>query len=414
MRPFLSAVLAGILAVPVGAVEVIPIYKLDLVGGQYFFSGDKSNMNANLRAHAAPVVKMNSDWSILPLYSGYFRGTKDVSDPVGSGTLFQQLMDHHVAVSALYAPEGDTWRFRPSLSYKWEFLKETRDETWGKGLFDYENAGFSFSAENVYRKPFSYRFGYEFYYTRFPNYQSLESQSGTDPNGNPLNRENAGTDVLDTYTNAFTASGSVPFPYDDPKVSIQMGYRFAWQRFHDQPIIAQTGLPNDHRPTHRQDFYNSMSVGILYPRSLRGGMTRAAFGFSVAAAHNGSNQNTYDAGKTQFVSDAYSYYSVNAGPNASLSWGDKNNPSTVGLSYSFSHVRYLGRLVQDTSGNYQNQKQHQQRHVVSLSYGYPVAPNFRLTARTNMLWANSNQAYEATYRYTYETASYLLGFSYDY
>lgn len=400
---------------PARAVEVIPLYRISLTGGQYFFASDKSNLNANIKATAAPAVKLDEEWTLLPLYNGNFRGTKSVNDTVGSGTLFQQGMDHYLSFAGLYKPEDSTWRFKPAVNYKLEFLKETRDETWGKGLFDYQTVGVELAAENVYKEPFSYRLGYEFFYTFYPNYQSLESQAGIDPNGNRLNRENAGTDVLDTINNALNASISIPVPYDEPKVALNLGYRAAWQRYPDQPIIAQDGEPNDHKPYNRQDFYNSLTVGVTYPRSLMADALRMNLGFHTGVSHNGSNQNTYDAGKTRFISDSYGYYSVPVGVALGLAWGDKKNPSTADLGCTWIRQQYLGRLAQDENGTYlDGERQRQDRFVLGLGYGYPIAPNFRLTAQASVARATSNTKFEQSYRYTYTAATYLLGFTYDY
>ncbi|MFH1723827.1 MAG: hypothetical protein ABII00_04300, partial [Elusimicrobiota bacterium] len=394
--------------------EVVPLYRISLLGGQYFFSSDKSNLNANIRAQAAPVVKLDEEWSLLPIYSSYFRGTKSVSDSVGSGTLFQQGMDHRLGLGAHYKPEYSPWRFKSGAHYKWEFLKETRDETWGQGLFDYEKIGVGFEAENVYREPFSYRFGYDFYYIRFPNYNSLESQSGVDPNGNPLGRETAGTDVLDTFNQELSFTATRPYPYEDPKVSLQASYRFLWQTFADQPIINRQGQPNGNKPYDRQDFNNSLTLSVGYPRQIMGGKIRMGLGFRTGFTYNGSNQNTFDAGQTIFIPDSYSYTSVSAGPNASFSWGDNKNPFTAGAGITYTRLQYTGRRIQNGGGVYQDDKQHQDRYLLTLTYGYPIVPNFRLMAQTSVLWARSNMAYEKTYRYNYSTANYLFGFTYDY
>lgn len=394
--------------------EYIPIYSVSLMGGQYFFTLDRSNFNGNATAHVAPVVKLDEEWSVLPLYRGGYQGTKSVLDSVGSGTLFQEQMDHRVSLAGLYTPVESPWKFKPSLNYKRNFLKETKDEDWGKGLFDYETLGLGLEAEKVYRDPFSVRVGYDFYYIRFPNYQSLESKAGVDPSGNPLGRETAGTNVLDTMNQQFSLSASVPLPYDDPKMSLQGSYRFLWQTFPDQPIINSQGQPNPHEPYTRQDFTNNLNLALSYPRAILGGKARMASAFSTGLAYNGSNQNTFDAGQTRSIMDTYSYWSVSAGPSVSVSWGDERRPSTAGLALTWTRQNYLGRLVQNAAGQYGTDRQYQDRYMVSLGYAYPIAKNFRMMAQTNMLWARSNMEYEKTYRYTYSTANYLFGFSYDY
>ncbi|MBI5203006.1 MAG: hypothetical protein HY925_15550, partial [Elusimicrobia bacterium] len=109
------------------------MYQLSLLGGQYFFAGNKSSVNGNAVGNISPAMKFNDRWTLLPTYSVEYQGTKPVTDPVGSGTLFQQRMDHRVAVSGLYSDPGGRWKFKQTASYKREFMKETRDEAWGRG-----------------------------------------------------------------------------------------------------------------------------------------------------------------------------------------------------------------------------------------------------------------------------------------
>lgn len=393
------------------AVEVIPVYGASFLGGQYFFAGDKTRLNGNVSANFAPVLKFGPGKLLLPLYNGSYRGTKNATDPVGAGTLFAQGMTHRVSMGYLRGLEGSTWRVKPSLSYKFEFLKETRDETWGKGLFDTQTAGLGFEAENVYKEPFSYRLGYDFFYTRFGNFKSLESKSGVDPAGLPLGRETAGVRTLDTLNHQLSFVLTRPFPYDKPVASVSLGYRFLWQTFHDQPLV---NLAGQFENQNRQDFANALTASLMHPREVLDGRARLTLGMNTALSYTGSNQNTYDAGQTKFIPDAYSYWSMSAGPATSLSWGDKENPTTASLGFNWSRQSHLGRFVQDGNGLYLNDTQVQDRYALTLGYGVPIATNFRMLAQANFLWTDSNMKYQKTYRYTYSTANYLFGFSYDY
>lgn len=414
----LRIVLAGVLVALLGgralAVDYVPLYKFSFLGGQYFYVNDRSNLSGNVKAHVAPVMKFSDELSVLPIYRGNYRGTKAVTDAVGSGTLFQQAMDHRVSAALHYAPFGTGWTLKPSVNYKYEFLKETRDEDWGKGLFDYQTIGFGFEAEKVYKKPFSYRLGYDFYYVKFPNFQSLESQAGVDLEGNPLNRERSGTDVLDTFNHQASFTIGFPLPYHDPRVSAQLTYRMLWQTFPDQPIINRQGQPTETKPYNRTDFNNTAALSFAYPRAIAGGRVRLLSSFGTAATYNGSNQNTFDAGQTQYFADTYSYWSVSAGPSFQVAWGDKDNPVRVNVGLRYSHQIYRGRLAQTRAGAFKTDRQYQDRYYASVGYSYPIAAHFRLNAQVSLLRAQSNQEYETTYRYTYTTGNYLMGFTYDY
>lgn len=399
-------------AAEAGAVEVIPLYQLSLMGGQYFFSGQKSSLNGNAYGNVAPAIRFNERWTMLPVYTVNYQGTKPVTDPVGNGTLFQQSMDHRVSVGGIYEA-SERWRLKPNASYKAQFLKETRDEAWGRGLFDYRKIGVGFEAEDIYREPFSIRYAYDFYYVRFPHFQSLESKAGVDPNGNPLGRETAGANVLDTYNNQFTVTATRPFPYEAPKAALQASYSINYQQFPDQKLVDLSG---QYLSGLRRDFLQTFSLSATAPKpvTLFGDPYRLSNRFGIGMSYNGSNQNTFDAGQAKYVPDAYSYTSVWAGPAWTLAWGPEKTQGWVSAGLTWFRTQYLGRLVQEANGAYTDQKQRTDRYLLSLGYGYPIAPNFSLRAQANFLWSDSNQHYEATYRYTYSTANYLFGFSYDY
>jgi hypothetical protein len=395
------------------ALDYVPLYNATFMGGQYFFQSDRSSLSGNASLLAAPMLRTQGSWAFIPTVSSNYQGTKGVGEGVGSGTLFQQQMDHRAGFSVLHAASGSSWKFKPSMSYKREFLKETRDEAWGRGLFDFEKIAVGFEAENVYRDPFSYRLGVDVFRIRFPNYQSLESSAGVDPLGNPLGRELSNKNVLDTMNYQLSASATRPFPYDDPKVSLQAGYSIMVQDFRDQSIVDQRGQLISSK---RRDYLQSLSASVGYPRpvSLGGKDFRLDSSLGLNGAFNSSNQNTFDAARTQFVPDSYSYAGFGLGPSFTLAWGDKKAPAWLGASFRYGRTQYQGRLTQDSDGVYQTSHQYQDRFSTSLNYGYPLSPGFSLKVQTNILWARSNNAYEKTYSYNYRTANYLMGFTYEY
>jgi hypothetical protein len=383
------------------------------MGGQYFFAGDRSSLGANASLMAAPVMRKSDQWSFVPIYSGTYQGTKGVNEGSAAGTIFQQKMDHWVSFSAIDSLPGTNWKLKPSVSYKRQFLKETRDESWGHGLFDFEKIALGLEAENVYRDPFSYRLGLDVFRIRFPNFQSLESKTGIDPAGNPLGREHAGKNVLDTYNYNFSFGGAVPIPFNDPVVSLQGGYNVLYQDYISEPIVDSRGQLET---KHRNDLLQNLSVAVGYPRPLRvmGTDCRLDLSFAMNLSYNKSNQNTFDANQTKFIADFYSYYSFGLGPSAALVWGDKKRPSSVSSSFRFNKTRYLGRQAQEGEGIYTGSLQTQDRYSFGIDYSYPIAPSFSLKAQTNAMWVRSNNNFEKRYSYNYVTQNYLLGFTYEY
>ena len=120
-----------VMARPAAALEVSPIYGLQVLGGQYFFAGDKGALSGNISGVVAPAMKFNERWSLLPSLNSSYQGTKQVVDLVGAGTLVRSRWSI-VPRSAVYprkaAAGGSSRRraSRPSSSRR-------RGETWGGG-----------------------------------------------------------------------------------------------------------------------------------------------------------------------------------------------------------------------------------------------------------------------------------------
>ena len=401
------------LALTASAAEWTPVFNASLSGGQYFFLKQRGSLGGNAALNAAGMAKLSERWSVMPLYSVSYRGTKGVDEGVGAGTLFQQQMDHALSVTGIRRIGASTWRLKPSAGYKREFLKETRDETWGKGLFDYEKISVGLEAENMYKDPFSWRVGLDAFRVRFPNYSSLESQSGVDPFGSPLGRELASKNVLDTFNWQLSASGSRPWPYADPKFVFQGSYSFLYKDFLDQRLVDATG---QFQNTGRRDFLQTIAGSIGRPIPLRvfGQAGRLDLNMGLNFSYNLSNQNTFDATFAKLLEDSYSYWTIGAGPAATLSWGGVKTPSWTSASLRWSRQSYMGRLVQDGDGVYGGATQRHDRYAFALAYGYPIAPQFTMTARANFLWATSNHKYQKGYTYDYRAANYLIGVSYEY
>lgn len=386
------------------ALEYVPMYSASILGGQFILGSRRTGLEGNVSARVAPAIKTGGAWTLLPMYAGDYLGTKPATDPVGSNRLFSRRMDHRVSLTGVYAADSGS-RLRPSLHYKREFLKETADESWGKGLFDSETAGASVELERG-----AWRLGYELYRVRFPNYGSIGSKSGIDPAGDPLHAELSGARALDNLSHQFSAAAAFPFPYAGPDALLQAGYRLSWRSYPGQPVIDDGGQAVSR---HRRDIRNSVSLTIAAPGAVGGGI-RASAGLRAEAAYDASNQNSFDPERSVFDKDAYSSVIVAGGPSVGLSWGNARRPTKAALDLAFSRRAYRGRRAQDAAGAYVDDKLRQDRVLLALEYGFPIARDLRLLTRASLVWASSNSKYEKGCKYTYNAAAYLVGFTYDY
>ncbi len=392
----------------VSQVNIQPYLAVQFNGGQYFFKGEKGNLSGNLNVLGSMVIRHEklARWTLVPVLSSQYQGTKQVADLVGGGTLFQERMSHSLAVRGIYQLTSK-WKLKPGVGYKWEFLKETRDESWGNGLFDYRRPGFSLEGEYAYKDPFTFRIGYDFYRIGFVNFASLESLI-KDSQGNAMARELAGRSVLDSTNHSLTFGGTMQGPW---RTYAEGNLVTTLRLFPDQHVVNRAG---DFRNSTRADFANQLYLAWRLPRELSGSW-KAVSGVKLSAGYNKSNQNSYDAQRLRFLKDYYDSTSLRAGVELSLYRKLKEErPLELNLSVSLGRVGYQGRVAQNSSGLYLSDNIYQNEAVLGLGVSYPIAPHFVWTSQFGYGRQTSNQNFERLYSYNFTTTNYRLGFGYEY
>ncbi|MBI1979374.1 MAG: hypothetical protein HYS58_01275 [Elusimicrobia bacterium] len=383
-------------------VEISPLFSGRLLGGQYVFDTQESNLSGNISLLASPAIQVNEQWSLLPTLSSSWRGTKSVQELVGGGTLFQQTQDHAFNLKGVFSP-NQSWRYKMGGGYRIQLLKETTDEQWGKGLYDFQKPSANLETEWIYSKEVSVRGGYDFYWIDFRNFTSLESQQ------KDLGRENATADTLDTTNHGVYLSANFPFPFlNERKGKAEFSYFYTFRNFADQKIVLVSG---DLSGDLRRDAHQTVALGGSFPFALTEGVGLVT-DIKGNFAQLKSDQNNYDAKKTQFNATYYSYrdFSVSSGFNFLFG----KNPIVLTPGFSYLRRNYTDRPVQDSNGNYGSGSVHTNEYYANLSLTYPIHRNFKLHALTNFGWSRSNMKYEKTYRYNYTTFTYLFGILYDY
>lgn len=384
------------------AVEVSPVFNARLYGGQYFFENQESNLSGNVGFTAAPAIEFNEQWSLIPTLSASWRGTKSVQDLVGGGTLFQQTQDHSVNLKGIYAPT-EFLQVKAGSGYRLQLLKETTDEKWGKGLFDFQKPSANLEAERIITKDASVRIGYDFYWIDFRNFSSLESQQ------RDLGRENASAKTLNTNNHGIYLVAKSPFPFIfDQKGKLEISYYYTFRNFTEQKIVLLSGdLSNDLRRDKSQIVTSNFMFPFVFTETFKL-LTELKANYSRLD----SNQHNYDAKKTQFNENFYAYQDYSTGPNFNFIVGEK--PWIFSGGFTYLRRNYSNRPVQDPSGTYEAGKIHINEYYANFGATYPITGNFRVQALGNFGWSRSNMKYEKTYRYNYTTFTYLLGVVYEY
>jgi hypothetical protein len=397
-----AAILLGLLWVVswASATEVTPVVNAQLLGGQYFYNGNTNAFGAVASVSAAPYVKFNDAWSLVPLYAGNYNGTQQVQDLIGGGTLFQETQDHMGSLK-LVRSFNNGLKLKAIGSYGAQYLRETTDDKWGKGLYDNRRTSGGAEAEWSWAKERYVRMAYDYYAIRFPNYTSLESQGAAEGLGRELNAP----DVLDTHNHAITAGTELGLP-GNGILDGTIGY--TWSDFGSEHLVDITGSLI---PELRSDQTQTLSIQGTWPVVVNPGW-KVFSSFGYTWGHVFSNQNHFDAQKVFFNPNYYATLTQTLQNQWTLAVGD--DPWTLSLNWTLSHQQYADRLVQDSDGNYGTAATHVNGVATALVFTYPLAKGFRAVAQGQFGWNDSNNHDNQVYQYHYNTQTYLLGFSYAY
>lgn len=382
----------------VHAAKVTPVADVTVLGGQYFLEGNSAAFDGNVDAMVVPVVNFTPKTALLPIYQGSFRGTKDVEDLVGGGTLVQTRMDHSLTLKLVH-------QFTPNFSlkgkvgYKKEWLKETVDETFSNGLFNYDRLVTGVEMERD-KPETKIRVGYDFYTMRYPNYRSLGSDSRFTDVGLTAT---AGTDILDYNTHElfFEKRNKI-----GEKSSWVWGYDVAYKGFQDQKVVTASG---GYSASNRFDMSHQLSSGVELQKD------NVTFGLDGVFQFYHSNQNSFDASRAFFNKRYYNFGEVHLTPSVSLNIGKgSSGPLRTTFFWDFGFRRYTDRIAQDPDGEPTGAKLHQAFHALGFRVKYPLPHGLSLRTQANYKVYSSNMNYEKNYRYNYDAVTYFAGLGWEY
>jgi hypothetical protein len=405
MRKAVFSIVVAMWSVQANAVEVKTVIDGQLLGGQNYYNGADSSFGGVGALTLSPYLKFSDQWSLVPLYAGNYRGTKQVTDLVGGGTLFQDSQDHTFS-SKLIRSFDNGLKVKAVGGYGFELLRETKDEDWGKGLFDNRRAFGGTEAEWSWAKDRSVRLAYDYYRITFPNYQALDTNQVAISTG--LGRELSAPNVLDNNNHAFTLSSRLGLPLEG-YADLSAGYTL--RSYPDQHLVVVSGSLI---PETRRDSLQTLSAQGTWPISIRG-TQRLFTTLGYSWNHLYSNQNHSDAAPpTVFSPNYYAYITHTLSNSWTLLLGDNQNPWTLSMNGSLSRQNYTDRPVQDAGGIYGTEATRVDSAYIGAGFSYPIAEGFRLAANAYFGWNNSNNQDNRVYKYHYNTQTYLMGFSYAY
>ncbi|MFH1416236.1 MAG: hypothetical protein ABIH89_09170 [Elusimicrobiota bacterium] len=406
-RQFLLIILLTIVLFPAeipAGVRILPLLNMDISGGNSFFEGEASSFAGNLHMDFVPVIRFNQRTSLLPKYTGIYTGTSVAMDIEDEDYLYQQSQDHSGSLKLIHKL-SDRLKLKLSGGYITELLRETKDESWGEGLYDYDSTYGELEFEERFQTslPFIIKAGYRYYTMRFPNYESLASEE---------DMELIGKNIFDTDNSSFFLKSDIFLPLD---VHNRWEYSYNRSKYLDQKLVTDAG---DYSEEKRLNQTHKLKCTLYYtlPESNSWRARRAGhktyLRLFLSWKQRISNQNHFNTDVLTFISDYYSYTKLGIGPSVTVKFVPSNIKFYLG--YEYSRKQYKERPVQDEDGYYEDDKFFSDTSIISLGIYYPLTKSLTLNLSGNYSDVRSNTEYEAYYSYNYSSANYLLGVSYEY
>lgn len=400
-RAILLTLSFGISVAAFAAPTYIPVVNGQFSTGQYYFEGTNSALGGNVGLAFIPAIRYSNKFSLIPTFETMYRGTRSAEELAGGSTLFQDTWENNINVKAVHGL-NQNWKLREKVGYRFKWFRETTDENWTDGLYDYHIISAGTELERSWGKKTSIAAGYELSFLKFPNYVSLESTQGD------LAREFSGGDVLDTTIHLFSLRGQTPL-FWSMNANVQ-GY-LSPRHYNDQHIVVLSGLLTSEK---RKDQYTGATFGLerLFKTSANTNLvSNVSYGYTALD----SNQNHYDARVTEFIPDFYDYTQQRVALQFTLAVGMQAAPPLFfDIGGSYSRRNYDKRVIQAVDGNYMDEKLHQIETALNLGFSYPLSKNFRARVTSTFGRSKSNNDYEAVYRYNYTNSNYQFGFTYEY
>lgn len=392
--PYLAVVLGS----PLGAAQVTPLYEMSFFAGQNFYRGTATDVGGNIDIQATPVIKFSEKWSLFPTYRGNYQGNRSIEELAGGGMLFQDSTGHNLLLKSVSTI--GRWKIKPSVGARVEWLRETKDEEWGDGLFDHRRLSGGVEAEYAGSARTGGRVAYDYYGLVFPNYRSLESAQ--DPT---LSRELVGEKVLDNTNHMLTLEGWAPLPARGRMdVTLLMDKR----AYSDQPVVDALG---DLTGTLREDTVVALSGIASYP--FRGLWNLRCVGeLGLGLGRQSSNQNHYDARKGEFNPTYYDYSEWRLAPKVTALFG--GNLWRASLGGSYQDRNYDERPAQDSAGNSLSEPLTMSNTTLEITLRRDISEHLSIRFQSGLGWGKSNSDYDKVFQYNYKIADYMVGFTYAY
>ncbi|MGE5280492.1 MAG: hypothetical protein ACM3L6_07110 [Deltaproteobacteria bacterium] len=397
--------LAGLCASAAHAAELITLGHADLLGAYSEIVNGDHDLGFDLSGYFSPTVKFNDTLFLIPLYSVQFNRVEQYL-PEEEGNVFYNtylVENFNLALRKEFRPD---WFVTLKALGTWNFVHESHEEVWGRGLYDYRDAGVAVELKHTVKKDEMialYLGAVEYYRRQYPNFATLISSASVTP---PERREKD----YDGYKLRLRAEAATP----DGLRGYLEG-RYLYKAFLDKHLVLEDGTLDTRKQ--RQDHEIDLEGGFSAPLPWDG----FAVCLDSSYTHNFSDLGYYDSRNTVILTDdvytpryfGYDSFDVTPAVEYRRPVGEQK-VLRLRLGYGYMHRYYSHRRSQDAAGNYLAQEQSDRQHEYFALLYIPLTKQIGFVTKYSWITARSNQKYEAYYRYNYDSYSIKSGISWDF
>lgn len=377
----------------------------ELLGGYSEVVGNGGKFSTIDSWLVSPNWKMNDSLFWINVYNGSYNRSAQVVAQEEGGRQTQETQTHSIATSFKYLI-NEKWSIRPLFFADWVLINETNNESFGDGLYDYNQLGGGIESTwetfNSADREDNLRLGFRYLKREYPNYQSLLSLFN--PNGSVETNEKD----LDGYKFNLTYGSKSRSDWSWGLEGI-----FFYKDYTDKKTVNSNGIRTSDT---REDFVEGLNAHVSRP-------INDSFVFRLDGQFQAtqSNLDFYDTHNTlaftddDFVKDYFDNFSFVLKPSLTYfqKWDDdKRFVATV--DYSFNALHYTGRKAQNTASRYQADDQQDYIHTFSGKVHVPVNSHISWVTFGSYSIAESNQDFESFYLYTYDLWTAVTGISFKY
>ncbi|MBN3039361.1 MAG: hypothetical protein JW869_08110 [Candidatus Omnitrophica bacterium] len=353
----------------------------------------------------APIVKLNSSDYLIPLYNVLYRQQRQIINEEEGGRVYTKILNHNVSVmhKHLYS-EKLTQRLTGFFTLNYN--KETSDESFGDGLYDYRDYGgfadYQYKIIKTETDTGTILFGGKYYFRKYPNFTSLIALAlQTAPEEDEKDQHVWGPTTR--YTHKFA-----------DKLILSISYDYLHKEFTDKHTIDENGILDDGK---REDDVHYIKLEGNYKIN-----ERLTFNLEGDIELNNSNQNYYDSMNTPlflpddiFVPHYYDYdfYQVKPGITYLFPLSEEKD-ITLKVAYAYGFRDYPNRSIRNNVGLYQEETQEDEIHSGYVSVSVPITKKLSFLFMGDYTHTESNMDFEQFYRYNYNIYHLLSGLSYKF